>query len=207
MTKMNILLATGNQGKVDEFVKLLADLPVSVMSLKDLGTDFSVSEDGATFTENAIIKARAAADQFSVIAVADDSGLEVDALAGQPGVHSARFAGRQGDDEANNDKLLQLLAAVPWEGRSDRFRCSIAIAVPDGDVYTTEGVCEGMIGFARKGSSGFGYDPLFFVPEYQKTFAELSMTEKNRISHRARAFQKARTVLIDLIGNLGFLGE
>ena len=201
MCSLKILLATGNPGKVDEFRKLLADLPVHVISMKDADENFSVLEDGETFTENAVKKAQAAAAHFSCIAVADDSGLEVDALDGQPGVHSARFAGVQGDDEANNDKLLRLLDAVPFAERTARFRCSIAIAVPGGDVDTAEGVCEGLIGFERKGCFGFGYDPLFFVPDYGMTFAELDMELKNQISHRARAFRKAKNILVDLIQN------
>jgi XTP/dITP diphosphohydrolase len=201
MCKSKILLATGNPGKVDEFRNLLADLPVHVVSMKDMDEEFSVLEDGETFTENAVKKAQTAAVHFSCIAVADDSGLEVDALGGQPGVHSARFAGVQGDDEANNDKLLQLLADVPFAERTARFRCSIAIAVPGGDVYTAEGVCEGLIGFERKGRFGFGYDPLFFVADYRMTFAELDMELKNQISHRARAFRKAKNILVDLIQN------
>ena len=192
-------MATGNQGKVDEFKRLLADLPVQIVSLKDLDGNFSVHEDGKTFKDNAVKKARLAASHFQCIAVADDSGLEVDALDGQPGVYSARFAGLPGDDEANNDKLLQLLTHVPREGRTARFRCSIAIALPEGEIHTTEGVCDGLIAFERKGSFGFGYDPLFYVPEYDMTFAELDMEHKNRISHRARAFQKAKAMLEELI--------
>jgi XTP/dITP diphosphohydrolase len=199
MNKERILLATGNQGKVAEFQSLLGGLPVQILSLKEMGREFAVEEDGITFRENAIKKARAAAEHFSCLTVADDSGLEVDALNGAPGVQSARFAGTQGDDEANNDKLLRLLLDVPWEKRTARFRCSIAVALPTGETYTTDGVCEGLIGYERRGSNGFGYDPLFHVPEYQKTFAELDMETKNQISHRARAFLGARDILRALL--------
>ncbi len=195
MEKRAILLATGNPGKVKEFKDLLSDMPFHIYCLKDLDENFQVIEDGMTFSENAVKKAVQAAKQFQMLSVADDSGLEVDALGGEPGVYSARYAGPEADDEANNDKLLANLAGVPDAQRTARFRCSIAVADPQGNVQTADGVCEGRIGYERRGQNGFGYDPLFYVPEFDQTFAELCLDIKNTISHRARAFQQAKEIL------------
>ncbi|MEW5761590.1 MAG: XTP/dITP diphosphatase [Bacillota bacterium] len=195
-----VVLATRNPGKVAEFGALLAPLGITVVALGDYEGAPEMREDGATFAENAIKKARTAAAFTREVALADDSGLEVDALGGRPGVFSARFAGRPGDDAANNAKLLRLLQGVPWERRTARFRCVIAIATPGGEVFTAEGTCKGYIGFAPRGEGGFGYDPLFYVPDYGKTFAELDMETKNRISHRGRALEEARAILERLFG-------
>lgn len=194
-----LVLATKNRGKVAEFAAFLAPLGIHVVALSDYQGAPDVCEDGATFEENAIKKARAAAAFTREIALADDSGLEVDFLGGQPGVLSARFAGCPGDDAANNAKLLKLLEGVPWEKRTARFRCVIAIATPAGEVYTAEGTCEGYIGFDPRGEGGFGYDPLFYVPAEGKTFAELDMATKNRISHRGHALVQARAILERLL--------
>jgi len=194
-----LVLATKNRGKVAEFTALLAFPSIEIVALSDYEGAPEIREDGTTFAENAIKKARAAAAFTQEIALADDSGLEVDFLGGQPGVFSARFAGRPGDDAANNAKLLKLLEGVPWEKRTARFRCVIAIATPADEIYTAEGTCEGYIGFAPRGEGGFGYDPLFYVPGEEKTFAELDLETKNRISHRGRALTKARAILERLL--------
>ena len=194
---MQLVLATNNEGKVRELKELLGD--IEVLSLADFPELPEVVEDGSTFEENAAKKARLIAEQTNLVALADDSGLEVDYLGGQPGIYSARFAGEEKDDEKNNNKLLKLLLDVPESGRTARFRCVIAIATPGGKVYTTEGSCEGIIGFAPTGQDGFGYDPLFYVPEYNKTFAELDLDQKNIISHRGKALNKARDIMKEIL--------
>lgn len=195
---MKILLATQNQGKVKELQEMLADTQIDVLSLHDIENWEDVEETGSTFAENASLKARAAAERTGYIALADDSGLEVDALDGAPGVYSARYAGEPKDDERNNDKLLKALEKVPDEERTARFRCALVIATPDGKEYLTEGTVEGRISRVRRGKDGFGYDPLFFMPDFGRTMAELTLTQKNKISHRAQAFQKAILILKEL---------
>lgn len=195
---MKVLLATQNSGKVREFVELLADEEIEVLSLQDVDSWQDVEETGATFAENAAIKARSGVQQTGLITLADDSGLEVDALDGAPGVYSARFAGEPKDDERNNDKLLALLENVPDVQRTARFRCALVIATPEKDEYLTEGTVEGTILRQRRGSGGFGYDPLFFIPDFGRTMAELSLAQKNKLSHRALAFRKAVPILQDL---------
>ncbi|MHB1406792.1 MAG: XTP/dITP diphosphatase [Desulfitobacteriaceae bacterium] len=195
---MKVLLATQNSGKVRELVELLADEEIEVLSLKDVPAWQEVEETGATFAENAAIKARAGVEKTGFITLADDSGLEVDALNGAPGVYSARFAGEPKDDERNNDKLLALLENVPDEQRTGRFRCALVVATPQGDEYLTEGTVEGKILRQARGTEGFGYDPLFFIPDFGRTMAELSLTQKNKLSHRAQAFRKAVPILQNL---------
>jgi len=192
---VRLVLATRNKGKVKELQELLAGAGVEVVSLADFPDVPEVVEDGDTFQANAVKKAREVAEAVGELTLSDDSGLEVDCLDGAPGVISARFAGAQHDDEANNRKLLELMSGVPWEKRTGRFRCVVAIAVPGGKTETVEGTCEGIITSEPRGTQGFGYDPLFFVPEYKRTFAELNAAEKNLISHRGKALQKALTVL------------
>lgn len=192
---MKIILATQNKGKIRELQELLRDADIEVLSLKDIEDWEDVEENGITFAENAALKAKAAVKKTGLIALADDSGLEVDALDGRPGVYSARFAGEPKDDERNNDKLLQQLKEVADSQRQARFRCALVIATPDGKEFLTEGTVEGQILTERRGKDGFGYDPLFFVPEYQRTMAELTLSEKNRLSHRAQAFRKAIPIL------------
>ncbi len=196
---MKIVLATRNRGKVRELQELLAETNFEVVSLADYPGVPEVIEDGNTFKENAIKKAREVAEAVGEVTLADDSGLEVDYLDGAPGVLSARFAGEQHDDEANNRKLLQLLSGVPWEKRTARFRCVVAIAVPGGKVETAEGTCQGIITTQPRGKNGFGYDPLFYIPGYGKTFAELEGPEKNKISHRGRALRNATRLLKELV--------
>lgn len=195
---MKILLATQNLGKVKELQGMLADAPIEVISLKDIQDWEDVEETGSTFAENAAIKAHAAAKRTGYISLADDSGLEVDALDGAPGVYSARYAGEPKDDERNNDKLLEALKDVSEEKRTGRFRCALVIATPEGQEFLTEGTVEGRVLHARRGQGGFGYDPLFFVPEFGHTMAELTMLQKNKVSHRAQAMQKAIPILKDL---------
>ncbi|HVJ50775.1 XTP/dITP diphosphatase [Desulfitobacterium sp.] len=199
---MKILLATQNQGKVKELQELLADAQIEVLSLQDIPNWEEVEETGSTFAENAALKAHVAAERTGYIALADDSGLEVDALNGAPGVYSARYAGEPKDDERNNDKLINALEKFPDEERTGRFRCALVIATPDGQEFLTEGTVEGRILHAPRGQEGFGYDPLFFIPDFGRTMAELTMIQKNKISHRAQAFQRAIPILKDLVKNI-----
>ena len=201
---IELVLATKNPGKIREFRALLWDLPrLRVRSLDELGKLPDVVEDGKTFEDNAIKKAREIALSTGLLVLADDSGLEVDALGGRPGVYSARFAGRQGDDEANNDKLLAELARVPDGERAARYRVVLALADPGGplgsEVHLEHGVCEGSILRARRGGAGFGYDPLFCPEGEQRSMAELPPEEKNQISHRALAAAKMRAFLGDYL--------
>jgi XTP/dITP diphosphohydrolase len=195
---MKILLATQNQGKVRELQEMLSDAQIEVLSLRDVPNWEDVEETGSTFAENAALKAHAAAERTGYISLADDSGLEVDALGGAPGVYSARYAGEPKDDERNNDKLLEALQDVPDEKRTGRFRCALVIVTPEGQEFLTEGTVEGRILHARRGQEGFGYDPLFFVSDFGRTMAELTMSQKNKISHRAQAMQKAIPILKNL---------
>jgi XTP/dITP diphosphohydrolase len=180
-----IVLATKNSGKVKEFQQLLKNFPVEIKNLNDYGPIPEVEEDGETFDENAYKKAAFAAKVLGLPAIADDSGLVVEALAGTPGVKSARYAGENATDQDNIEKLLRAM-----DGKTDRraaFECVISIAVPSGPALTYEGRCEGEITTSPKGDSGFGYDPVFYYPEYGKTFAEISSEDKNRVSHRGKA--------------------
>ncbi|MCF8011299.1 MAG: XTP/dITP diphosphatase [Clostridiales bacterium] len=192
---MRLVLATNNEGKVRELQDMLGTQDFEVVSLKEYPSIPEVEEDGATFKENAVKKAREISAAVGEWTMADDSGLEVDYLGGAPGVHSARFAGEHGDNEANNKRLLELLEGVPFENRTARFRCVVAVASPGGDVKTAEGSCEGIITGDPRGDEGFGYDPLFYSPEHGKTFAELDRETKNASSHRGRALRGARDFL------------
>lgn len=195
---MTIVLATRNKGKIREFTRLLAGR--QVRSCATYTGCPEPEEIGETFTENAIIKARAVADFTGAVTLADDSGLEVDALGGAPGVYSARFAGPDATDEQNRLKLLDHLKAVMDADRTARFRCIIAIATPDGEIQTADGVCEGRIGWQEKGNKGFGYDPLFIPDGFSQTFAELGTEIKNGISHRAMALEGTLAILNRLAG-------
>ncbi|ODA41487.1 XTP/dITP diphosphatase [Desulfosporosinus sp. BG] len=199
---MKIVLATQNQGKVRELQELLMDEGIEVLSLADIPDWEDVEETGRTFADNAALKARAAVKKTGLIALADDSGLEVDALDGAPGVYSARFAGEPKDDERNNDKLLHLLETTSDDKRTARFRCALVMATSSGKEYLTEGVVEGQILRQRRGQDGFGYDPIFYLPEYERTMAQLTLTEKNKLSHRAQAFRQAIPILQALKENL-----
>ncbi len=178
---------------------MLSDMPVEILSLSDFDNIPELAEEGSTFQENAAQKARSVMLATGLTALADDSGLEVDYLGGAPGVYSARFAGAKANDAANNYKLLKLLTGVPREKRTARFVCVIAIATPDGQLYYSEGKCEGVIGFKPAGDGGFGYDPLFIVPQYGQTFAQLPPDIKNSISHRAQALTLAREIIAGLV--------
>jgi len=195
-----LLIATRNEGKLKEYEPLLAGLPVMLTNLTREGINHDVKETGSTFAENAVQKAEEYARESGLLTLADDSGLEVDALGGEPGVHSARYAGPDATDEDRYLLLLEKMRDIPGEDRSARFRCVIAVAEPGATVYTSEGVCEGVIAFSPKGSHGFGYDPVFFMPEYGKTMAQLPAETKNRVSHRARASQGIRPVMEKLAG-------
>lgn len=192
---MKLLIATRNRGKKREYARLLQGLEVELIALDDLGVTKTIKEDGASYTENALLKARGYAAATGLLTLADDSGLEVDALDGAPGVLTARYAGEGATDEQRYSLLLEQLKDVPPEHRTARFRCVIALAWPDGRVEITEGVCEGRITREPRGEHGFGYDPVFYVPEYGCTMAELPPEIKNRISHRARAAAVASEIL------------
>ncbi|MGB9775496.1 MAG: RdgB/HAM1 family non-canonical purine NTP pyrophosphatase [Anaerolineae bacterium] len=192
-----LLIVTHNPGKKREYQALLASLPALIRFPSDLGYRIDVREDGTTYAENAARKARAGAEVSGLLSLADDSGLEVDALGGAPGVRSARYT--PGSDADRVAALLARLEGVPWERRTARFRCVIAIAIPEGDLYTTEGTCEGIIATAPAGTGGFGYDPVFYLPELGCTMAQLPPEVKNRISHRARAVEAARPILQQLL--------
>lgn len=195
----SLLLASTNPGKLREMRALLKDLKVRLLSPEDLGLAIEVEETGATYAENAASKARAFALRSGLVSLADDSGLEVDALGGAPGLYSARYAPHPGATDADRRAyLLQQLQDQPrpW---SARFRCTVAIALPSGEVHFTEGVCPGEIISEERGRGGFGYDPVFLIPSLNKTMAELSMQEKNRISHRALAVRAAIPLLKGLI--------
>ncbi len=189
-----LLIATRNRGKQREFAHIFADVDLQLCTLDDLGIDVDVEETGATFRANAALKAQAYCQLSGRPTLADDSGLEVDALHGQPGVYSARYGGRTG--AAQLAYLLQQLEGVPAEARQARFVCVIALARPGGPIEFAEGFLSGMITHEPRGSAGFGYDPLFYLPELGQTLAELSPVQKNVLSHRAAAAQAARAILM-----------
>jgi XTP/dITP diphosphohydrolase len=195
-----LLIATSNPGKVREYEELLAGLPVVLTFPDPEELQLEPDESGETFEENARIKALAYAQASGLLTLADDSGLEVDAMGGAPGVRSARYGGAGASDADRYGRLLAALAAVPAGQRSARFRCVVALARPDGSVYTVEGSCEGEIGFTPTGTHGFGYDPVFVVAGYGgQTMAELAPEVKNQISHRARAMARARGILLKML--------
>lgn len=187
-----IIFATGNAGKMKEIREILKDLPYEVVSMKEAGVTAEIVEDGTTFEENALIKARTIAELTGEIAMADDSGLEVDYLDKAPGVYSARFLGEDTSYEVKNRYLLEKLAGVEGAERSARFVCAIACVWPDGKNKVCRAVIEGELAKEPAGENGFGYDPIFYVPEYRKTTAELSLAEKNEISHRAKALREMK---------------
>jgi XTP/dITP diphosphohydrolase len=184
-----IIFATGNQGKMKEIREILKDLDAEILSMKEAGVEADIVEDGKTFEENAVIKAKAICELTGEIVLADDSGLEIDYLNKEPGVYSARYMGEDTSYHIKNANLIQRLEGVPDEKRTARFVCAIAAAFPDGSVKTVRAAMEGRIGYEEQGENGFGYDPIFFLPEYGCTSAQLSMEEKNKISHRGKALQ------------------
>ena len=195
MTK-KIVFATGNAGKVKEIRMILADLGMEVLSMKEAGIRLDIEEDGTTYEENALIKARAVAAHTDAIVMADDSGLEVDALNKEPGVYSARYLGEDTPYSIKNAEIIKRLEGLEGEQRSARFVCAIAAVFPDKSEVTTRATIEGQIGFEEKGTNGFGYDPIFYVPEFGKTTAELTEEEKNQVSHRGKALELMKMELM-----------
>ena len=190
-----IIFATGNKDKMREIREIMADCDVHIVSMKEAGIRVDIVEDGTTFEENAKIKARAVAAHTDAIVLADDSGLEIDALNKEPGVYSARYMGEDTSYHIKNASLIERLNGVPDEKRTARFVCAVAAAFPDGSVKTVRGTMEGRIGYEEKGENGFGYDPIFYLPEYGCTSAELSGEEKNKISHRGKALRAIKDEL------------
>ena len=191
-----IVFATGNENKMKEIREILGDLNTEIISLKQAGIDVEIIEDGKSFEENALIKARTIWKETKGIVLADDSRLEVDYLNGEPGIYSARYLGEDTSYDIKNKAIIDRLEGVPDEKRTARFVCVIAAVFPDGTELTTRGTIEGIIGYEQKGDNGFGYDPIVYVPELKKTTAELSMEEKNEISHRGNALRKMKKNII-----------
>ena len=190
-----IIFATGNQDKMKEIRMILEDLGIVVSSMKEAGIDVDIVEDGTTFEENAMIKAEAIAKLTEAIVLAADSGLEIDYLNKEPGIYSARYAGTDTSYEIKNNLLLQRLEGVPDEKRTARFVCAIAAVFPDGSKETVRGTIEGRIGYEIAGEHGFGYDPIFYLPEYGCTTAELDPEKKNELSHRGKALRLMREII------------
>lgn len=197
-----LLLATNNPGKKEEYLQLLAPLGLCLCTPRDLGLFLRLEEVGESYAENARIKAVGYQRASGLLTLADDSGLEVDALDGNPGLHSARYGGPGVDDVARYRLLLRQLEGVPWESRSARFRCVIVVVTPGGETHSTEGICQGIISFEPRGEHGFGYDPVFYVPEYACTMSQLAPEVKNRISHRARAVENMLPTLAHVVTEL-----
>lgn len=202
---LNLLIATNNPHKLEEYQEIFVDLPVALTTLADEGITLDPAETGATFEANAILKARAFAQASNLPVLADDSGLEVDALNGEPGVYSARYGNTAKDDHVGRYQMVlnKLVAAnIPWPERTARFRCVIALATKLQLVGTVEGRVEGFISYQPKGQNGFGYDPIFFVPEFNKTLAQLSPAQKHSISHRGRAARAAIPLIKQLLADV-----
>ena len=187
--KGRIIFATGNADKVREIQMIMEDSGMEVISMKEAGISIDIEENGSTYEENALIKARAVAKYTDAIVMADDSGLEVDHLNKEPGIHSARYLGEDTSYRIKNQNLIDRLSGVPDEERTARFVCAIAAVLPDGRELTTRATIEGRIDYEEKGQHGFGYDPIFYVPEFHKTTAELTEEEKNKVSHRGKALR------------------
>ncbi len=200
---IDLLVATTNQGKFAEVQAFLKNLPLRILSLRDLANPPAVVEDGTSFEANALKKARTLAQFSGLLTLADDSGIEVDALGGAPGIFSARYCGEEGKDEANNEKLLHELANVPEDKRTGRFVCVLVLCAPDADglkEWTVRESCAGRIALALKGANGFGYDPLFFYPPFGKTFGEIDRETKATVSHRGKALKKLTETLPTWVG-------
>lgn len=199
-----IVFATGNADKMREIREILNGLSCRVLSMKEAGVETDADENGTTFAENAMIKAKAVAERIpesdldpdETIVLADDSGLEIDALGGEPGVYSARYMGRDTSYHIKNAELIRRLEGVPLEKRTARFVCEMAAVLPDGDSFTVRGTIEGKIGYEERGENGFGYDPIFYLPDMSGTTAELPMEEKNKISHRGKALRAVKDELL-----------
>lgn len=199
MTSMMIIFATANEGKLNEIREITRDFGVGVLSMKEAGIDLDIPETGSTFKENAIIKAEAIREICppDAVVLADDSGLAIDFLGGEPGVYSARYLGESTSYRIKNQNLIDRMADAAGEERGARFICAIAASLPGGETVVCEEAMEGLIAYEESGENGFGYDPIFFLPEYGKTSAALSCEEKNRISHRGKALMKMRDVLVE----------
>lgn len=191
-----IIFATGNQGKMKEIREILGDGKTEILSMKEAGVTADIVENGRTFAENALIKARTIRDITGCLVLADDSGLVVDALNGEPGIYSARYMGEDTSYHIKNANIIERLAGVPDEKRTARFACVIAAAFPDGTEAVAEGTIEGRIGYEEAGENGFGYDPIFVVPEYGCTTAELTPEQKNAISHRGKALRAMKEIIL-----------
>jgi len=190
-----IILASNNKGKIAEVKEILKDMNVEVISMKEAGLDVDIEENGSTFEENALIKAEAIMKMTGEITIADDSGLEVDYLNKEPGIYSARYMGHDTSYDIKNNAIIQRLEGVKGTDRSARFVCAMAVVFPDGKNIIARGTMEGLIADKPMGENGFGYDPIMYLPEYQKTSAQLSSEEKNKISHRGKALEKLKTQL------------
>lgn len=204
---MEFIAATNNAGKMKEIRRILERMGHTVESQREAGISLEPEETGTTFAENAMIKAKAICAVSGKPTIADDSGLCVDALKGEPGVYSARYCGRHGDDEANNDKLLENMAGVPQQSRTARFVSNVCVALPDGRHFTFEGECRGWIGFERQGTNGFGYDPIFNVEYYGgRSYAQLTDEEKDVVSHRGMAMRYMELHLPELLADSSRIG-
>ena len=192
---IEILFATSNAGKAKEVQAMFSDLDVDVKTLREEGIDIEIEENGQTFAENALIKAKAIAGMTDKIVLADDSGLVVDYLNGEPGIYSARYMGEDTSYDIKNARILERMEGVPDDQRTARFVCAMAAIMPGGEVICTEGIMEGLIGYEMKVTNGFGYDPIFYLPEYGMTSSEISPEKKNEISHRGKALRKMQDEL------------
>ncbi|MBQ2275431.1 MAG: RdgB/HAM1 family non-canonical purine NTP pyrophosphatase [Lachnospiraceae bacterium] len=190
-----IIFATGNQHKMEEIKSIMADLPYEILSMKEAGISIDIEENGTTFEENSLIKARAIMNIAKEIVLADDSGLEVDALNKEPGIYSSRYLGEDTPYEVKNQEIIKRLEGVEEEKRTARFVCAVAAVFPDGREVVKRGTVEGIIGYEAKGENGFGYDPIFIPENSEKTLAQFSSEEKNQISHRKRALEQMKEVL------------
>lgn len=200
MSNRKLVVSTGNQHKIEEIKDILKGLPIEVVSKKDLGFgSLNILEDGKTLEDNSLKKAKGLADKLDYMVLADDSGLFVDILDGNPGVYSSRYAGEEGNDEKNNRKLLQELKDIPLERRTARFKTVIVLITENKDIRVVEGECKGTIGIENRGYNGFGYDPLFIPEGYDKSFAELGEDIKNKISHRARALENLKDEILKIL--------
>ncbi|WP_422123022.1 XTP/dITP diphosphatase [Planococcus sp. X10-3] len=196
-----IIIATKNKGKAKDFEALLEPMGYKVLTLHDVAPHLDVEETGDTFEANAILKAETIAQELQATVIADDSGLEIDALDGEPGVYSARYSGEEKNDDSNIDKVLQKMVQVPAAEKTARFRCVLALASPGQETIIFEGTCEGLIADERKGDNGFGYDPIFYVPALEKTMAEMEPAEKAAVSHRGNAIRELGKAMPGLTGN------
>ncbi|MDD3185790.1 MAG: XTP/dITP diphosphatase [Anaerostipes sp.] len=193
--KKQLIFATGNANKMREIREILGDSEYEIVSMKEAGIDVDIVEDGTTFEENATIKAKTIMEMTGKLTLADDSGLEIDALNGEPGIYSARYLGENTSYDIKNQTILDRLKDVPEEKRGARFVCAIAAAFPNGQIRTTRGIMEGIIGYEIKGENGFGYDPIFYLPKIEKYSAELSSDEKNALSHRGAALRQIKGLI------------